>query len=290
MSIRAQVNKAFAAAMGTKPMTVERQNRFLLEGGFLRKGRAGVSLHYSAHELAHLILAQAAGMPSDVPHVVRTLADLHNKEGQSLVESVTEIIENAATPEGRRALVEVIAADRDSGTWRLGMYAGSGPFAWIGAGQNLSDTIQFSPVNESLNESLLDFEPPVVRHLTMVTPGLFLVAANLLANSPARLSHEIPLPEPSPGRDGEGSATPEKTKASGTGIHEGLHVGQPALGKSADSTQELVQSTLQPASGQSPSSPDRPGSQVRHLPDQPAHGRTRHHGAHSRNRAAAAAC
>ena len=89
---------------------------------------------------------------------------------------------------------------------------------------------------------------------------------------------------------GRGYRYPEKTKASGTGIHEGLQIGQPALRKaSADSTQELVQSTLRPARGQSPSSPSHPESQVRHLSDPPAHGRTRHHGAHSRNRAAAAA-
>ncbi len=263
MATRSLINERFAGSVGAKPMTVERQNRSLLDGGLLRRGSPGKALHYNPMEYAYLVLAQAAGQPGDAADIARTLANLCADNGQSLLDWIVAEIELAATPEGQNALRDEIEIgyQRRVPTRELTVsVTGSVADAWISI-RNQTETKRDLHSFRVADRELIPVRPRSVRTLTTIRMDLILVAGELLADTPALPKTLIPLP--TPGRDGEGDATPETTKAAGPGSHNGLLSGQPALNAQTEPL-EKAKSNDRQGSKQSAFGPIGGESQVRH--------------------------
>ncbi len=263
MATRTLVNDAIAASTGSNPSTVARQNRALADDGLVTKGQvggAGKSAHYDDPSLTHLILAQAAALPSEAPAVVRVLAGLVSDTDERLADWLAAKIRQAATPEGAATLrAEIAKNQRDITEWDLTLVP-STPLAWTST-RSADGTSRVICQFHAKDRELFPTSPRnSVRHMTTIFPELILVAGELLADGLARRLPPL-IPDPSPGRDGEG-ATPETTKASGTGIHGGLQSQQPAPEAQIAHTHK-AQSAIGKGSKQRLPHPAAPRSQVR---------------------------
>ena len=214
-------------------MTMERLLRALSDAGFLRKGSAGRRLHFIAHEIAHILLGQAAGSPSDAPNIVRVLAELRaDDNGERLVDWLTSEIKWAATPEGAAVIRSEMTLWDDKGVVArdLTLCAGPSPYAWIStrrADASGRDLRSFHPADRPL----ISGPAPIVRHMTTIGLGLILVAGELFADTLARRPAPTLIPDPAPGSAGEGNTSPETTKAAGPGSPNGLQSELSALAR-----------------------------------------------------------
>jgi hypothetical protein len=247
---RAQVVLVFATVLGVNPMTVELILRYLAKAGLVPQGLPGHrSVHYLAVHLKNLILALAAYLPSEAVEAVRVLNDLSCN---------TNALLNMTTP-GEAAPVErgllfgdwiiqeiearVIAVEAD----HIVIDPEEPPFldarqicmsvkparAWNMRPNKPSDVkssfdrYHFDHFASANWRAEIGKGAPVLSRQTTFTVELLIAAGDLLADTLAAQA-TTPIPDPVPGRTGEGDATPETTKAAGPGSHDGLQLEHPA--------------------------------------------------------------
>jgi len=240
---RAQVVLVFSTVLGINPMTVELILRYLAKAGFVPQGLPGRrSAHYTAEHLKNLILALAAYLPSDAEAAVRTLNDLscHTNDLSNLVTSdnsavvkrgtlfgdwiVQEIEARVARIDGDLAdLVSEKASFQIQREIRMVLNPPSAS-NWQPNDPNdiktSSDWYHIDFFYEKGSRSL-EAPRPVLSRQTAFTVELLIAAGELLADTLA-MQAATSIPDPVPGRTGEGDAIPETMKAAGSGNHDGL--------------------------------------------------------------------
>lgn len=242
---RTQVLLLIAAVTGLNPMTVELILRYLGKVGLVPKGLPGRrSAHYSTEHLKNLILALAAYQPSESVEAVQKLNDLHCNTNAlanlafspeipaiskgvlfgnwimaeieariSRTEPELAVAEQEAPPELRRGRTITMSIIPPSTFTTRPVYGADG-------------TVQFY-TDYFMPKDPLSPTTPALRRQTTFTDELLNAAGDLLADTLATQA-ATSIPDPVPGRTGEGDAAPETTKAAGSGNHDGLLFEHPA--------------------------------------------------------------
>lgn len=245
VSNRTEVLQLIAAVTGLNPMTVELILRYLGKGGLVPKGLPGRrSAHYELVHLKNLILALAAYMPSDAVEAVQKLNDLRcltnalanfNSSSETLTISrgvlfgdwiMAEIEARASRtkPELTAAEQKIPPQLRRGRTTTMSILPQSAFISWPVYGPD--DTVHYHTEYFGL-ENISDHPMAVLRRGTTFTDELLDAAGDLLADTLATQA-ATSIPDPVPGRTGKGDATPETTKAAGSGNHDGLLFEHPA--------------------------------------------------------------
>ncbi len=233
----------FATVLGINPMTVELILRYLAKAGFVPQGLPGRrSAHYLAEHLKNLILALAAYLPSDAEAAVRTLNDLPccTNDLSNLVTSDKSAVVKRDTLFGDWIVQEIearvvrVEADHTDLTPKKEAYRVQREIRMALNPPSASNWQPNDP-NDVRTESdhyhidffyekggkALEAPRPVLSRQTAFTVELLIAAGSLLADTLAAQA-VTSIPDPAPGRAGEGDATPETMKAAGPGSHDGL--------------------------------------------------------------------
>ncbi len=240
----------FATVLGMNPMTIELILRYLAKAGLVPHGQVGKrSAHYFAVHFKNLILALAGAQPLDAVEAVQILNDLRcntnallrmNSGSVAPVERgmsfgdwiVQEIEARIVTVEADRIVIDpeddLFLEDHRIGmslaparAWNMRPYKTSD----INSSSNMHHFDHFAPVNW---RSETRKEMPVLTRQTIFSVELLIAAGALLADTLAA-QVATSIPDPAPGRAGEGDdATPETTKAAGPGSHDGPQLEHPA--------------------------------------------------------------
>lgn len=236
MANRTQALLTFATVLGMNPMTVEVILRYLAKAEMVPKGLPGRrSDHYTAIHLKNLILALAAYQPSDVVDAVQKLNSLccHTNRLMSLGLSHLDI--PGGTLFGDWIIQEikarvsrgehVLTSDEQEVDPRLRrgrriIMSVSPPTATVVQPVYNNETIAYHQDSFGAKEAAKSPMPVLTREVTF-TDELLNTAGDLLADT-LEWQATLPTSSPSPGRTGGNNATPETTKAAGSGNHDGL--------------------------------------------------------------------
>lgn len=266
MAVRVQFVAEVSRVTGFAPATWERITGYLANAGYILKGQPGGgigSAHYQAGSIVSALMGGSAHVPSEAPAAVRALENLRargpnrlaslNMDGEpnvfvqpgtSLRDCLEQDVLKWASP--TPAMLKMFLEEEPwLPAWTLEM-SPSMPFASLsqfrfGIGWGYTT---FHPDRAHLAE-----HPPGARRKLELTLPVLKVAGELLADTLARQSRS-PNPNSAPGSAGEGDARPETTKASGTGIHEGLQSNQPTHTREQAALLNKVQSMAQEPKGQ----------------------------------------
>lgn len=230
-------------------MTVELILRYLAKAGFVPQGLPGRrSAHYTAEHLKNLILALAAYLPSDAAAAVRTLNGLRcitNDLLNSLTSDKPAVVKKGTLfgdwiVQEIEARVVRVEADYVDLTPKKEAYRVqreirmvlNPPSASNWRPNSLNDVktrLDFYHIDAFYEEGgkALEAPRPVLSRQTAFTIELLIAAGDLLADTLATQA-ATSIPDPVPGRTGEGDATPETTKAAGSGNHDGPLLEHPA--------------------------------------------------------------
>ncbi len=237
VSNRAQVLLIIAAVTGLNPMTVELILRYLGKAGLVPKGLPGRrSAHYTIVHLKNLVLALAAYLPSDAVDAVQKLNDLPcdtnaltNIGSFHLDIPIGTLFGDWIT---REIEARVLRTERvlSAGEQQLPLRLRQGRFITMSVFPPTVrvlhpvhdlETVRYHIDTFGTKKAAKDSMPVLSREATF-TDELLNAVANLLADTPAAQA-DTPIPDLAPGRAGEGDdATPETTKAAGSGNHDGL--------------------------------------------------------------------
>jgi len=234
----------FATVLGINPMTVELTLRYLAKAGLVPQGLPGRrSAHYFAAHLKNLILALAAYLPSEAVKAVKALNTLSCRTN-ALANSLTSD-KSAAVEKGIlfgdwivqeiEARVVRVEADYVDLTPKKEAYRVQREIRMV---VNPPSAANWRPNNPDDVKGSTDWyhvdifyeeggqavmaPRPVLSRQTNFTVELLIAAGSLLADTLAAQA-ATPIPDPAPGRAGEGdNAVPETMKAAGPGSHDGL--------------------------------------------------------------------
>lgn len=234
MATRAQVIEKLAFVAGLNPMTIELTLRYLAKAGFVPRGQPGKrSEHYSDEHLKNLILAFAGHQPVDAVKAVYLLNELRcspyphldratSPSGISCGVFFGEWLKQEIRSASKLKKAAIASCDLDTFTAReIGMTVNPpSAFNSCRANKLITKYDYFFP-DETLSEDPLFARP-------LIFKAEFLVAVGELLSDASGVQITPLIPDPAPGSAGEGDATSETMKASGTGIHEGLQSHQPA--------------------------------------------------------------
>jgi len=272
---RTQVLLIIAAVTGLNPMTVELILRYLGKAGLVPKGLPGRrSAHYTAVHLKNLILALAAYQPSDAVDAVQKLNDLccdtnalanfglshlDIPRGTLFGDWIIQEIESRVSRVER-----VLTADEQQLPPRLRQgrritMSVSPPTVTVMQPVYDLGTVSYHLDSFGAKEAAVGSEPVLNRQATFIDE-LLNAAADLLSDTPAAQA-ATPIPDPVPGRTGEGDATPETTKAAGSGNHDGLLLEHPATQTRRRALLNKAQPTA--SQGRKQSCPDGAVSELR---------------------------
>ena len=241
MATRSVVREKLAASMGLKPMTVERTLRVLGVAGLIPSEGPGKRLgHFGAEALKNIVLGAMAPTPSEAAKVAVALDELVFEPNRLAQMGEADVNGTpCGIPLGRyvQNLIQLLS-DEDVAQSMMSDGADS---LYL---QPLEIVAEFDPTqayvtrwSEGNEGRIIEFfikpgssfseKKPGLQHGSRLRLSVLVEAGDLLRDT---FTYQVsPTPDPAPGSAGEGEATPETTKASGTGIHEGLQSPQPKV-------------------------------------------------------------
>ena len=291
MANRSHTLAVFAEILRMNPMTLDRILRELSAAGFVPRVSPGKrSPHYQLDALVNVVLALAAESPSEAAAAVRALSTLVYDRERS-TQRFMQVGEDRARFRDLigRYLEDFADSDHAAKTLEDLREARASDRAVPQITMNLDPLwacITLPPENPAYADEKQWYLPEDAELLTQPAPAgwhpfvmdydLLVTAGQLYADTLARQTATL-IPDSAPGSAGEGEATPETTKASGTGIREGLRSEQPAP-KAQTAPVNKAQFATKEGSKQRLLNSVVPRSQVRQPTNEPATLRSRHHG------------
>ena len=235
MPTRAPVMDGFIPSTGMSPMTLERQFRVLgAEGRIPRGGPGRRTAEFDDSDLANVVLSLGATQPSEAGRAVRVLSGLYSStnalvraddDGIPLNRWVRTLINRLADPDAEADFIAKCSGPEWDHTLSLTVNLDE-PAAVVRMPRAVSKAAH-------KNVGYINFHPPgwpfpperskCHRRIEVsIDFPVFLAAGRLLAGTIARRPKSIP--NPAPGRAGEGDTNPETSEAAGSGNHSGLTV------------------------------------------------------------------
>jgi hypothetical protein len=271
MAKRNQIVEALAPVVGLNLVTLDGIDRRLAPHGLVSQvGRGQRAEHYTAEHIKNVLLAASALQPIQAPETVFALNQLHAKPPNALLSIPDNPLSTAVPPgtlfgEWVKGRIERLATHTEERQAIFDSLASHPPLLRIRMSPATSEAF-VSELVPGVGQSMVMFGPDPklfpadmhqARRVLEITEYALAVAAELLADSWAKQATQ-PTPKSPSGRGDKGAADPEKQKAAGTGIHNGLRLHQPFRIREKTALVNEVQFTEKEGTGQPSSSGSDP--------------------------------
>ncbi len=229
-----------ASVMGIPRMTMEVTARHLMKDGLISRVKPGQrSEEYGRTDIRNLLLGTTGYQPVDGPKAVLALSTVRATPPNLLAKIGGYNTPSAIQPEmlfidWLDIRIDNWAVPNEEMLFRLRGQNSLMPSLLVSMSPsipqvNIHEFIDNVGLTSTLfmpEHNMFRNETPNARRTLEITEAVLAVAGALLADSRAKMAAPQ-TPSSLPGRSDEDDATPETTKASGTGIHGGLQSQQP---------------------------------------------------------------